>query len=84
MSRKEGWTERQRRYQGKPLVELGLPKRPVPYQRSRPIKRGFRQQKNICRGFEEAYGLEKSDIYSNASCLSSRSRTSGRDSPACR
>ena len=47
--RSAGWeesrTDRQRRYKGKTVFELGLPKRPVPYQRVRPSNKGNRPAK---------------------------------------
>jgi hypothetical protein len=50
---KESWTARQRRYQSKPLFELGLPKRPVPYQRRRPIKKGILALKEYSRAWQK-------------------------------
>ena len=39
--RDERRTERQQQYEGKPLFELGLPKRPVLGRRNRPVTKGI-------------------------------------------
>ncbi len=63
-------TERQRRYQGKPFFELGLPKRPVPYWRSRPFNKGILSAKEYMPCHAETHVFKTSDNSSNGNLFS--------------
>jgi len=62
-------TERQRRYKGKPLFELGLPKRPVPCWRIRLVKKGISAAKEYRRFDTGDYNSKLVNVCRRTSCL---------------